>query len=385
MSRLAPTHRIFILLVILLAPFVAVHVQEMIFRYRAEHLLADVRSLVVHNADLAEIHAVFKRWDPKGHPCTEDGCTLEGDSWRSSFYTDHIVDPDGAPTDWQELWLPPLFRTYGGRISHVAATVAVVRGTIRIISYEVSLETSPGQRIGDYYARNQLSGGAVSGLPFSLQDDWQGLNLHPTYVIGGVDLNPWCPTWAGSVYVGFSQNAGDADMRRLMSFDLSCLTRWRPCRKPVDLMPEAAAQHAKEEFQLAQVRNRHVCGPDIIGLMARDAWYAGIVEVKEGHTEVDIDGEKVSIPTVRMIENFRPDNDWGAGEKRDLEIYDVNTDHDVTNLPAEVHSGNRVIVLAQAGKHHRVRAELCGIVPLNPANLELVRQAIAGNLPSAKP
>jgi hypothetical protein len=71
-------------------------------------------------------------------------------------------------------------------------------------------------------------------------------------------------------------------------------------------MPEAAAQFAKEEPQLAQVRKDHVCGADIVGLMARDADYAGVVEMTGSGTEHIGDQDDVPVPTVRLIQDFKP-------------------------------------------------------------------------------
>jgi hypothetical protein len=170
-----------------------------------------------------------------------------------------------------------------------------------------------------------------------------------------------------------------------MGFDLSCLASLLPCRKPGDLMPEAVAQFAKEEPQLAQARKDHVCGPEIVGLMARDALYAGVVEVTGKSNEHLVSEGLASVPIIRMIENLKPEFDWKTGEDRDLEIYDVNIDRVVSTVPLQVLPGNRFILLAQREKGHPVMGDRCGIVPLNPANLELVRQAIAGNLPPAKP
>lgn len=368
---------------ILLAPFGAVHLQERIFRYRAGHLLSDMRFLVGHQANLPEIQAVFKHWDP--HACSEQGCTIEGDSWRTSFSVNRVVNSEDAASDWHPIWLPPLFRTYGGRIAHVEASAGIVGGTMRVISFEVNMEISPSHGVSDYHAGNHLSGSAYSGYPFSIRDDWQGLTLHPSYVIGGANLEAWYPWWATSAYVAFAPHVEGGDVKRLMSFDLSCLTRWRPCREPIDLMPEAVAQHAKEELQLAQARKNHVCGPIITALMARDALYAGVVEVMGSHEELRLNEGQINIPNVRLIENFDKGGHWKIGENRDLEIYDVNTNRDITDPPPEVHTGNRLIVLAESEKHHPVLAERCGILPLNPANLELVRQAVAGNLPSTKP
>jgi len=101
--------RVFVLLCLLFGPFVVVHIQEMIFRRRAERLLADMRPLILRKAKMAEIQDVFKRWDP--HACSEQSCMIEGDSWRSDFSVNQIVDPEETTTDWHKLWLPPLFRT----------------------------------------------------------------------------------------------------------------------------------------------------------------------------------------------------------------------------------------------------------------------------------
>ena len=380
-----PTLRVLILLGILLAPFVAVQVQERIFRYRAERLLADMRALIAWKASAGEVQAVFKSWTSDGNPCSDGGCMLEGDSWRPGFRIEQDVSPEEAVTNWQRVWLPPLFRTFGGRIAHVEANANLNGGIVRVVSFEADVEVSPSPGVNDYHAGNMLSGGAASGLTFSIREDWQGLTLHPEYVISGVKLNLPHESWAPSVYVAFGPHADPKDVQRLMAFDFSCLTRWRPCREPGDLMPEAAGQHAKEAFQLAQAGKDHVCGPDVVALMARDALYVGVVEVTGIHPEAYFKEGQVKIPTVRMIENFKPENYWKPGEYGDIDIYDVNTDRVSASLPSEVGIGSRFILLAQFEKYYGTIADPCGIVPLNPANVELVRQAIAGRLPSAKP
>jgi hypothetical protein len=66
-------------LVLLLVPFAAVQVQESIFRHRAEQLLADMRSLMIHKAQLPEIRAVFERWHPSRADCVSYQCRFECD------------------------------------------------------------------------------------------------------------------------------------------------------------------------------------------------------------------------------------------------------------------------------------------------------------------
>jgi hypothetical protein len=150
-------------------------------------------------------------------------------------------------------------------------------------------------------------------------------------------------------------------------------------------MPEAVAQHTSEEPQLAQLRKDHVCRQHVVALMARDAEFASVAEVTGIHPEELLREGKAKVPTVRMIENFKSKDYWKPGEYGDIDIYDVNTDRVFASLPSDLRVGHRFILLAQFEKPYGVIADPCGIVPLNPVNLDLVKQAIAGSLPSAKP
>lgn len=378
---------------LLFAPFVAVQIQEHIFRHRAEQLLADMRSLMMRKPSLAEIDTVFKRWRPSEPWCNEDDCWFQSDISYGSFF--HFLDyssvPDIAPLgalDQPKVWLLP-FRMYGGRRAHVRACARVIHHVVWGILFQVDLEIwappDESSNVKEWRQQNILSGAAVRVSRFGIPDDWQGLALHPNYVIEE-GLPPRGQVRMPDVYARFGPHAEPADISRLSSFDLSCLTRLAPCREPRDLMPEAAAQFAKEEPQLEQARNEHVCGPAIVALMARDAGRVGVVEVTESRTEHLGDWGAVPVPSVRLIQDFEPANDWKIGDTHELVILDAKTNHPGASLPAEVYPGNRLLMLAESGFHYRwVETYRCGIVPLNPANLELVRNAISGNVPPAKP
>ncbi|MFZ0960422.1 MAG: hypothetical protein WAO35_05915 [Terriglobia bacterium] len=379
-------------IVLLLAPFVAVQVQERIFRHRAEQLLADMRSLMMHKASPTEEQAVFKRWNPSDVECSAEACWFKIDLCYGSF--PHVLDNSGVPDidvlwalNQLKLWLRP-FRMYGGRLAHVRAYAQVVHGVLVDITFRVDLEVSPPpddwSTVKEMHQQYILSAAAASTPGFSIPAEWHGLTLHPNYVIAegyppARDLRR-----TPDVYAVFGPHADPADIARLTAFDLSCLTSLMPCRKSRDIMPEAAAQYAKEEPQLAQARKDHVCGPDIVALMARGAGSAGVVEVTGSRVEPHL--SEIPIPIVRLVRDFELTSDWKTGESHELLILDPNTNRAVTVLPPEVRLGNRFIMLAESGFHYRwVETYDCGTVPLNPANLELVRDAIAGNLPPAKP
>jgi hypothetical protein len=380
-------------LVVLLAPFVAVQVQERIFRHRAEQLLADMRSLMIHKAGLAEIQAVFKHWHPSESDCNEQDCRLRIDLSYSPFLP--ILDYRGVSDidvlwalDQPQLWLRP-FRMFGGHLAHVRASAGVSHGVMLGMMYQVDMEISPPpddwSTLKKVHQQYLLSAAAGSNPGFPISGAWHGFTLHRNYVIDEGYPPHWHPR-TPDVYAVFGPDADPEDIARLMTFDLSCLTSLLPCRKPIDIMPEAAAQYAKEEPQLAQARKDHVCGPNIVALMAREAVRAGVVEVTGSRAERLRDWGIVSLPIIRMIHDFRPASGWKTEESSELLILDASTDRAVTVLPPEVRVGTRFIMLAESEiSYYRVIADRCGIVPLNPANLDLVRNSIAGNLPSAKP
>lgn len=364
---------------LLLAPFVAVQIQERIFRHRAEQLLADMRLLMTHRASWAEIQAVFKRWDPQGTPCSGGFCSLEGDSSDLRLIGNSMMGPAESlsPKPW--LW-PFLYRIIGGRLVHIFATARAEASRLPSIHVGLMLGTSRRQAFPDY----QLAGAVSSGTKFSVLDVWWGLTLHSNYIIA----DQW-PRWhpgKAIVQAMFGPAADPTDIDRLMNFNLSCLTRWVPCGRPEELMPTVSAQDTSEEPHLNSARMDHVCGPYIIALMARDAQYTGMVEISGVRiTQPERNGGK-HFMTVRMIRRLNAGNDWKTGESREVEIYDANTYLNATSFPPEVRTGNRFIILADSAfSGGDFYIERCGAVPLSPANLELVQNAIAGNLPPAKP
>jgi len=391
MRPLSGKQKTLVVIGILLAPFVAIHIQEMIFRHRAEQLLADMRSLMMRKANLAEVQGVFNRWNHSDYRCPGSDCWLE-------VYLTNItweVDSHDFAGNLRKAW-SYLFTMLGGRRASVRVLAVGANGVVWLIRYVVEMETSAGQDVKEGDIGGTLSGEAAYTARFYIFDDWRGLTLHSNYLIDEATTSRnWNPHRAANVYAVFGPDADAADIARLMNFDLTCLTRWMPCREPRDLMPEAVAQEAKEELRLVPARKDHVCGPDIVGLMARDALYAVVIEVVGNGTEHLTGRGQIPTVTVRVIENLEPAGLLKSGEPAghseigqifNLEILDANTDRIATSLPPDLHPSNQYILLAESGEGYRaIRAERCGIVPLNPANLELVKQAIAGNRPAAKP
>lgn len=361
---------------LLLTPLVAVQVQEWMFRYRAGRLLADMRALQLHQAGIPEIQAVFMRLNHEDRP----RCC-----WFETFLRLGPPPPDLAAPE--SLWFR-LFRMYGGRHAEVTAAAAVDDSRAwKSFYFEIELNILSVPNPRPDLPDNLLSAAAGSASRITIQHDWHGLTLHPHYVVDEVHVRRWHPR-TPDISVEFDHQADPKDIARLAKFDLSCLTRLWPCRRADQLMPEAAAQYAREEPQLARARKEHICSPEIIGLMARDADYAGVVAVTR-LGPVPGWGRR-SMPTVRLMETFEAGGRWKNGQERGLYIF---VDDDTkgmgiqASLPAEVYPDSHFILLAPAGQWDRnvLTVERCGIVPLNPENLQIVRHAIAENLPPTRP
>lgn len=374
---------------LIVAPFVAVQIQERIFRHRAEKVLTDVRWLMLHRTNPPEFTAIAKRWHQDDPSCTEQHCWLETGLDYTAFEGINYCEEQ---TDWRRLSLH-LFRTYGGRLAWIHAIARMEHGTVTGAMFQISIENFSGSNDAYLYfctkraegLEGVLTGEAGALTHFSLRDDWEGLTLHPDYLI---EVRP---PWRGdmpppAIRSTCGPHADAAVVARLASFDFSCLTRLIPCRLPGDLMPEAAEQWAKEAPRLAEVRKRQVCSPDMLALMARDAGRAGVVEVMDSRTERQGYWGSFPMSTVLLTQDLEPARDWKTGESRGIVILDANTDSPGASLPPEVYPGNHFILLAKSGFTYRyVETYSCGIMPLTPTNLELVKQAIAGKLPPAKP
>lgn len=354
---------------LLLAPLVAVQVQEWTFRYRAGRLLAGMRALQLHQAGIPEIQAVFMRWNHEDRPRC---CWFETDLMLGPW-------PPGV-SDSNYLWFR-LFRMYGGHHAYVKAVASANGGRVWE-SLEIKLETilppGPTKVVQD----NLLSGETATIPRFSIRHSWHGLTLHPHYVVDEVHVRNWHPR-TPDISVLFDSQADPKEIGRLARFNLSCVTRLWPCSRPDELMPEAAAQYAREEPQLARARKDHACSPQIIALMARDAEYVGMVTVT-GHKSWG----GADVPTVRMDETLKPGSRWGIGQERDLLVFvdDETTDWG-RNLPVETQPGHQFILLAPISQYEprSEEVERCGIVPLDPTNLQIVRDAISESLPPTRP
>lgn len=212
-----------------------IRIQQFIFRCRAERLLSDVRDLAVGKSTFADAENLFKRWTPARNtgPCTNAQCAIE--IALADFAYTHVGWIERYPTIKPAILR--LYRLMGGRPAMVTCHVSVQNGFIAATSYAAYVEVFPGEDklFGGYGYTLIGTAGVVQSSELADRVSFK----HPHYRI----RSPSACTICVAIRVELDPESDPADVRRLMQYDLSCLTRWiLPCTKKGDIMPEAWQQ-----------------------------------------------------------------------------------------------------------------------------------------------
>lgn len=219
---------------------VAIQVEQHLLRRRAERLLGDIRSLEIGKTTQQDAQRTLPQWERyrwNEGPCKGPDCAsfvVEDFFYRHSDLIGRLYEKDRAAAEL----LFGIYMKLGGRPSRVVGGVEFRDGVVSGKSFRVHVEVPPWKGNDWHYT---LVGGATS-----VREIWQHhVKLsHPAYAIGRPDS---CDGPCVAVYAEFTANTREADVLRLMSFDLSCLTRvFRPCRTEGDIMPAAWSQYLAE-------------------------------------------------------------------------------------------------------------------------------------------
>ena len=365
------------LLGLLVAPFVAVQIQEWAFRYRAERVLADVQSLMIRKAPARDVETMFRRWNPD----RLTGCCA------IDMVLGHGVE-EGVPDYEESSWAHfcrGLFILYGGRDASLHVRAAFKAGAVTQMGYIVRAYTS-GPVVDNLGSIGMLNAEVSLSRDLPVENLWEGLSIHPKYFVGDRDLSGGGDTPFREAGADFAYDADPADIARLARIDLSCFTRLSQCRTIADFMPAVAAQYASEKPQFAGMRKEHACSPAVVEALSRDAQYAGVAEV----TGIRADPEAKYggyLEDLRMIQNLVPGGDWKEGKTKSVVILDVFGGEAGEKLGTSTAIGSRagdrfIILIPQEWQNPReLNTDNCGLVPLTPTNLELVRNTVLSSFP----
>jgi hypothetical protein len=242
-------------------------VEQHLFRSRAELLLLQVQSLALKKTPWPEVLGQLKRWSRESRfddQCNEAECSVEitlidpvynyaSRNIRFSRLDDYLrwrfrLSSDKAPVVQMWLGLLRVYMIMGGRPAKIIANVGMRDGVVWSKGFTVNIETYwhniPGLYAGSWGEFALISHVVSipqfdSSIPGS--DDSQ-LRLHPSYVIR---RQAGC-CFFNEGYVHFTPSADPSNIQRLMKFNLSCLTRIRPCLDQIDIIPAAWKQYLTE-------------------------------------------------------------------------------------------------------------------------------------------
>ncbi len=291
-----------IVLLLTTLAFVAVQIQQWVLRLHAERLLADMHKIRLHQSTWADAQRLMHRWGAWGHydgGCTAASCKYEIEMDSSAFYNPRI--PRHAWLNW--LFMHDRLNVYswlGGHGSAVRASFTVHDGKIWREGSALGLVVSRREMKKDNDFDRTLSMGAESyqrlqstlAAPSPFLGGADGLVGHPYYKVwrpSGCMIN--CQS--GVVY--FSARTPPAEIERLTSYNLSCITRFNPCARLEDLLPAAKEWQLYPDHELSEdelrlrekkdeERQEEPCSVPVWAL-ARDARYVLAVEALSTKTE----------------------------------------------------------------------------------------------------
>ncbi|MFZ0521912.1 MAG: hypothetical protein WAL95_12870 [Candidatus Acidiferrales bacterium] len=328
--------------------------------------MANIQSITLRQTQFDTVKPLFRRWERFGEyggDCSEKHCEFK------------VTLQDGMSNF--PNWLHYSVAQLSGRAARVIAGFEVIDGIVWAKYFDVEVEMLPLRGANGKLFSTTLLGIAESRSRFFPPYYWGGISLHPNYVINRPGGCEGCV----AAYVYFTPYADPQDIRRLMQFNLGCLTRWRACRDQADIMPVAWTQYSEEQAKLEAQPASPKCSPRIAEMLGRDTENAAIVDVVASRVEDGVAEDKFQVSTVRLSVRLKHAEFWNVGENEEVRVFNDAVALGSDNLPSAVHPGTRFIFLFAhrnwPGKNSpSIWLETCGAIPFTESNLGIVKRGI---------
>jgi hypothetical protein len=364
--RALPFYLVFAVLVILFAVFI--QIQAHLLRHRAEALLSDISQLELRKSTWADAQNIMRRWGAWGHydgSCTAAECKY------------HVVIADVTTKRLLPSRLALPYRVIGGwlggRLVMIQASFTIIDGVLWGKSFGAFIDVPPRSFSGYGYT---LIGEADSAWRLSRFGIEPQLTLHKDYLIGRPGGCEGCLM----AYTRFTPNAHPSDVQRLMNFDLSCITRWQPCLKLEQLMPQAWSQYLAEQDSVQAAWEHFNCDYPL-DLLGREAENAALAEVVSSRTEKNF-GEVWRILKFRLVKRLKGAQFWQPNTEAESRF------ESRFGSPERLGTGSKVILLFDHGfgdvQVRNLNVERCGVIPFTTRSLAEVEQGIDEDFHSSR-
>ncbi len=247
MSRRATTIRIvrrisLTLLGLLIVLGAALRIQSYLFRRQAEYLMADFQTLKLRQTKWPEAESLTRKWGKYGNyqgDCNASFCrytiALQSPQEKmGALYARAGQNPLIYPIAWSFFGLGELF---GAREADLTVTFvvqdAIVLRKSAVFMYEAFDSYGGYSLIATSRATSRLSRDEYL-LTYSDQ-----LAKHPYYTY----TRPGGCSSCLMANVSFTPDAPESEIRWLTTFNLACLTNFKPCRYLEDIYPASEDWH----------------------------------------------------------------------------------------------------------------------------------------------
>jgi hypothetical protein len=225
-----------ILFAILGVAWISGEAAQWLLRWRAEKLLADIRTLQVNHSTWPDAQQTTEKWAQWGAPkpgCTADACTVQIDLVQT--LQPFLV---GSPQVGARNWLPRIVDHTGLRSVAARAGFTVEHGivTSRWFGEQVTLPVRDWGPPDGYIPYLSASSAATSHFREIVGDSPL---LHPNRTLQHTQ---------GYIQVSYSPAEDPAEQSALMDFRFSCLTQLRPCHSVGDILPEGLRMLQQQEL-----------------------------------------------------------------------------------------------------------------------------------------
>ena len=377
-------------------------------RWRMQHLLADFHCIYPSQSTWSDAQRIMANWHHWGYtkgPCTSVDCeyaieisdpigrriqkwwpeNLRGRTW--SFVLKSLYALGWRNTDFQLRVV-----VQDGKIvrTHSAINMDVVDAWVQPDNWDYGLilvsQVRSRLRRSDAQARNDHS-----HEPWILGTDEQ-LDDHPDYKLGRPGGCESCER----IDVTYTTTLQHFELLRLTAYNLSCLTRFRPCTQIYDLLPAARNWHF---YDGDYMRPKVSGGPGPVPCrtepraLGRDAEL--ILEVEPLRTEQKVDKSwadhplKYEVTQAKLIRILKGEIHSAAQNPLLIETYSGSEQETPPELPEYLVQGQRAFVLLGVSSGYepdgRFVAERCGVIDDTPANLSAIETGIAQDVPVRHP
>jgi hypothetical protein len=371
-----------IAVLILIASLTAfVQFQQHLLRWRAEHLLADIRDLQLGKSTWPDAQKIMTRWGAWGEyrgSCTSERCSYRielDESYGAFSYATHRQNSPGDFLVECCRRLYPIYFVLGGRSAAVLARVDIIDGHIWAKDYLMAVDVLT-QVLPEQDGYMLFSSGTTV---WRSEDFRRQLNArHPEYVIGRPGGCEGCE----AIYARYTPFADPSEVNRLLNFNLNCLTRLIPCRHRGDIMPANAKLMSDEEARLdAKLQTERnpadscFSDPEFLGRDRANVVTARVVSVTPQRSEF---GE-VQVQ-LRLIERLKNGTFWRDGSTRSANLPSIVAGSSSNDMRPPQPGEDLLLAIPSAfpgQPMNVVNVAPCDAIPLSSENLRATQRGIA--------